>query len=146
MRLLIQRVKEASVSVNDKSLGKIDKGLLVFVGVHKNDDPSKVEWLIKKLCALRIFSDEEGKMNLNINEVNGNILVVSQFTLYGDCMRGNRPDFLDAALPEGAFLLYEQFVSELSRELKRPCQTGVFGALMEVHLINDGPVTFFLER
>lgn len=146
MRLLVQRVKEASVSVNDKICGKIGHGLLVFLGVHKDDTPAKTDWLVKKLVNLRIFRDEEDKMNRDIRQAQGEALVVSQFTLYGNVERGRRPEFTEAALPEPAFLLYEQFVSELREALGHPVQTGVFGAIMEVSLINDGPVTFLLER
>lgn len=145
MRLLIQRVKEAQVIVNEKVCGKIGHGLLVFLGIHKEDTPEKTDWLVKKLAHLRIFRDVEEKMNLDIQQVQGDVLVVSQFTLYGT-LSGHRPEFTEAALPEPAFLLYEQFISELSEELKRPIQSGVFGAIMEVSLINDGPVTFLLER
>jgi len=146
MRLLIQRVKEAQVSVNEKVCGKINHGLLVFLGVHKDDTPDKTDWLVNKLVSLRIFRDEEEKMNRDIQQAQGEILVVSQFTLYGSVLSGRRPEFTDAALPEPAFLLYEQFVSELSGALGHPIQTGVFGAIMEVSLVNDGPVTFLLER
>jgi D-aminoacyl-tRNA deacylase len=146
MRLLIQRVKEARVSVNNKICGQINQGLLVFLGVHKDDNPSKTDWLVNKLVNLRIFHDQEDKMNLDIQQTGGNVLLVSQFTLYGNLESGRRPEFTEAALPEPAFLLYEQFVSELTKTLGRPVQTGIFGAIMEVSLINDGPVTFLLER
>lgn len=146
MRILIQRVKEAKVSVNEKVCGQIGKGLLLFLGIHKNDTPDKTDWLVKKLIGLRIFSDVDGKMQEDILQAQGDILVVSQFTLYGTCLAGKRPEFTEAALPEPAFLLYEQFIQELSQELKKPVQTGIFGATMEVSLINDGPVTFLLER
>lgn len=146
MRALIQRVKEARVTVNEKTTGQIGQGILVFLGVHKNDTPDKTDWLVKKIIDLRIFHDDEQKMNLDIRQVDGNILVVSQFTLYGTCSSGKRPEFTEAALPEPAFLLYEQFVQELSQALDKPVQTGTFGALMDVSLINDGPVTFLLER
>lgn len=146
MRLLVQRVKAAHVSVNEKICGKIDHGLLAFLGIHKDDTPAKTDWLVNKLVKLRIFCDEQDKMNRDIQQAQGNILVVSQFTLYGTVQSGRRPEFTEAALPEPAFLLYEQFVSELREALGRPVQTGVFGAIMEVSLINDGPVTFLLER
>jgi len=146
MRLLIQRVKEAQVTVNTTICGQIKKGLLIFLGVHKEDTPAHVEWLVKKLINMRIFSDDEGKMNLNLQQAEGEILVVSQFTLYGTLDSGNRPEFTQAALPEPAFLLYEEFIQELSQALGKSVQTGVFGALMDVSLVNDGPVTFFLER
>lgn len=146
MRLLIQRVKEATVTVNTQVCGQIGGGLLVFLGIHKNDTPATLGWLIKKLVSLRIFPDQERKMNLNIQQAQGDILLVSQFTLYGSCHTGNRPEFTEAALPEPAFLLYEEFSQELSQALGKPIQTGIFGAMMEVALINDGPVTFLLER
>lgn len=146
MRILIQRVKKATVSVNEKVCGQIDKGLLLFLGVHKNDTPDKTDWLVKKLIGLRIFPDASGKMNEDLAQANGDVLVISQFTLYGSAQNGKRPEFTEAALPEPAFLLYEQFIQELSQSLGKPVQTGVFGALMEVSLINDGPVTLLLER
>ncbi len=146
MRLLIQRVKEATVTVNTQVCGQIGAGLLVFLGIHKNDTPATMGWLIKKLVSLRIFPDQDRKMNLDIQQTQGDILVVSQFTLYGSCQNGNRPEFTEAALPEPAFLLYEEFIQELSQALGKPVQTGIFGALMDVALINDGPVTFLLER
>ncbi len=146
MRLLVQRVKEAHVSVNEKVCGKINHGLLLYLGIHKDDTPTKTDWLINKLIGLRIFCDEEGQMNHDIQQAQGDVLLISQFTLYGDVQSGRRPGFTEAALPEPAFLLYEQFISELKEALGRPVQTGVFGALMEVSSINDGPVTFLLER
>lgn len=146
MRVLVQRVNKASVTVNDSVCGTIEKGLLLFLGVHQNDTPDKVLWLVNKIAHLRIFSDDEGKMNLSLKEIEGNALVVSQFTLYGNCGAGRRPDFIQAALPEMAFLLYEEFIGELSKELERPVASGIFGASMQVHLINDGPVTFLLEK
>ena len=146
MRALIQRVKEAKVTVNEKICGHIGHGMLIFLGVHKNDSPETVDWLVKKLVGLRIFPDEEGKMNRDIRHSNGAILVVSQFTLYGSCLSGKRPEFTEAALPEPAFLLYEKCVQELTKEMGKPIETGVFGALMEVNLINDGPITLLLER
>lgn len=146
MRLLIQRVKEASVTVNQQVCGKIKKGVLIFLGIHKNDTSQQIDWLVQKLIHLRIFPDEERKMNRNIQEAGGEILVVSQFTLYGNCLNGRRPDFIEAALPDIALPLYEQFNKELTRALGHSIQTGLFGALMEVALINDGPATFLLER
>ncbi len=146
MKTLLQRVKQASVTVNEQVCGKIDKGLLVLFGVHKNDTPDKTEWLVKKILHLRLFTDENGKMNKNIMEEGGNFLVVSQFTLYADCSQGLRPDFGNAALPEPAFLFYEKFLQELSMLSGLPIQTGIFGAKMEVHSINDGPASFLLER
>ncbi len=146
MRLLIQRVKQAQVTVGEKVCGKIGPGLLLFLGIHKQDSPQEIEWLVNKVVGLRVFKDETGKMNRTIEEVGGQILVVSQFTLYGSCTQGKRPEFTEAALPEPAFLLYEEFINELTARLDTPIQSGIFGATMEVALINDGPVTFFLER
>lgn len=146
MRLLVQRVKEASVKVDRKVCGKIGKGLLVFVGMRHHDSLEKVEWLAKKLVGLRIFRDKEDKMNLSVQDVHGKLLVISQFTLYGDCSKGRRPEFTAAALPEEALALYEKFISFLEKEMGHPIQTGIFGASMEVSLINDGPVTFLIER
>jgi D-aminoacyl-tRNA deacylase len=146
MRLCIQRVKQAKVTVSDQVTGEIGKGLLVFMGVHKEDTPDKTLWLAKKVVSLRIFPDAADKMNLDIQQINGDILVVSQFTLYGNCSAGRRPDFIEAALPEIAFMMYEKFLSELRELLQKPIPSGIFGAYMQVDLINDGPVTFLLEK
>lgn len=145
MRMLIQRVLEAKVTVDGQTTGKIGHGLLVFLAVKKGDTETSVDWMIKKLMGLRIFSDEAGKMNLSIEDVNANILVVSQFTLYGNCTQGRRPDFLDSAKPSEARLLYDAFVQKIRSKLG-DVQTGRFAAKMEVSLINDGPVTFLVER
>lgn len=144
MRIVIQRVKEASVIADGELSGKIKKGLLVFLGVHKDDVPENTQWLINKLVNLRIFEDANGKMNLSVKDVQGEILVVSQFTLYGNCNNGRRPDFIDTAPPPIATKLYEKFVSEVAQEMGA-VQTGRFGAYMEVSLVNDGPVTFILD-
>lgn len=146
MRILIQRVKEAQVTVNQSSVGKIGKGLLLFLGVHKNDTAAQADWLVKEIATLRLFPDAEGKMNLDIQQSQGDILVVSQFTLYGSCANGRRPDFTEAALPEFAIPLYQHFIKSLSQATGRQIQTGVFGAYMDVSLINDGPVTFLIEK
>lgn len=146
MRLLIQRVSQAQVTVNKKVCGQIGPGLLLFLGIHKDDTPSHTDYLINKLLGLRIFPDDNGKMHHNIQDTNGEILVVSQFTLYGNLTNGRRPEFTDAALPEPAFLLYEQFLSELTTALGKPIASGVFGALMDVSLTNAGPATFLLEK
>lgn len=146
MRILIQRVKSAQVTVNQSVVGKIDKGLLLFLGIHKNDTSAQADWLVKKIATLRLFSDSEGKMNLDIQQIQGDILVVSQFTLYGSCTNGRRPDFIEAALPELAIPLYAHFIKALSQETGRQIQTGVFGAHMDVSLVNDGPVTFLIEK
>lgn len=145
MRLLIQRVLEAKVVINKQVYSQIGSGLLVLLGIHKEDDASQITWLINKLVHLRIFGDEEGKMNRSIKEIGGQILIVSQFTLYGNCLNGRRPDFIQAAIPAIAEPLYQQFVEQLRQEIEN-VQTGQFGAEMQISLTNDGPVTFFIER
>ncbi len=144
MKLVIQRVKTASVTIENKVVSKIDRGLLVFLGISVNDDNSQIDWLTRKLVNLRIFEDNNGKMNLSVKDINGEILLVSQFTLYANALRGNRPDFLAAAKPEKAIPLYEEFIRNLSKKIK--VQTGKFGADMKVALVNDGPVTIILEK
>ena len=144
MRAVIQRVKEAKVSVDKKVVASIGKGILVFLAVHKSDIPTRTLWLAQKILHLRLFADEKEKMNLSIQQVSGDILVVSQFTLYGSCLEGRRPDFTEAASPSMARELYEKFTGEMKRSHPK-VETGIFGAEMEVHLINDGPVTFILD-
>lgn len=144
MRAVVQLVKEASVTVENRLVGQIQRGLLVLLGIHKEDVPDKTMWLVQKLLHLRIFADEQGKMNRSVLDVGGAILVVSQFTLYGNCNSGRRPDFLEAARPEVAKPIYDKLVGELAKEVK--VQTGEFGAMMEVSLINDGPTTLLLEQ
>jgi len=144
MRAVIQRVKSAEVLVDGRVSGKIGNGLLVFVGVARGDGEEDISYLISKLPDLRIFEDTSGKFNLSLREINGEMLVVSQFTLYGDCRKGRRPSFTEAEDPALARDLYERFISRL-REQNIPVQTGEFQARMEVHLINDGPVTLILE-
>ena len=145
MKLLIQRVKKAQVDVDLMTVGQINKGLLLFFGVHKEDKEDKIPWLVNKVLHLRIFADEQGKMNLNVKDVQGGILIVSQFTLYGNCLTGRRPDFIESASPSLAIPLYEKFIEEMQKQ-HEDIQTGVFGADMQVSLINDGPVTFILEK
>jgi D-tyrosyl-tRNA(Tyr) deacylase len=142
---LLQRVSRAEVRVDGRVTGRIDRGLLVLVGFTHADTPPALEWMADKIVGLRIFSDAEDKMNLAIADVNGAILVVSQFTLYGDAQKGRRPSFIDAARPEQAIPLYEQFIA-LLRARNVPVETGEFGAMMDVELVNDGPVTLWLER
>lgn len=144
MKGLIQRVKNASVTIDEKLYSKIGAGILVFLGVEKGDSEANADKLAEKLVKLRIFEDENGKMNKSVQDIGGEILVVSQFTLAGDCKKGTRPSFDKAELPQRANELYEYFVLKV-KELGVPTQTGSFGAMMNVELINDGPVTFMLE-
>ena len=145
MRLLIQKVKEASVSVENRIVGEIGAGYLLFLGVQKGDSAVQADFLARKVSSLRIFEDEQGKMNLSISDVGGQILVVSQFTLVGDTSRGNRPGFDTAARPEDAKVLYQYFIEKL-KEYGHTVKTGVFQAEMLVSLVNDGPSTFLLEK
>ncbi len=145
MKLVVQRVKKAEVKVDGNIIGKIDKGFLVLIGIKVGDTKEQADYLVKKLCNLRVFSDENDKMNLSIKDVKGKLLIVSQFTLYGDCSQGNRPSFIEAARPEEANPLYEYFCNQC--ELNDiEVQKGIFGADMKVELINDGPVTIIIEK
>ena len=145
MRSLLQRVSRADVRVRGKVIGRIGRGLLVFVGFTETDTESQVEWMAEKILGLRIFGDADEKINLALDEAGGAVLVVSQFTLYGDAQKGRRPSFIAAARPEKAIPLYERFVA-LLRERGATVETGEFGAMMDVELVNDGPVTIWLER
>lgn len=145
MKVVIQRCAQASVTIGNKIHSNIGKGLLVLLGIEALDEQSDVSWLIGKLIALRIFSDEDGKMNHSIEDVNGSFLVVSQFTLHASTKKGNRPSYTQAARPEVAIPLYEYFVSELKIESNLTVETGVFGADMQIGLINDGPVTIIID-
>lgn len=145
MRLVVQRVKNAKVTVDNRVTGKINEGFLVLLGVTHSDTKETADFLVKKLCNLRVFKDENDKMNLSIKDINGELLIVSQFTLYADCQKGNRPSFVNSTKPEYANELYEYFVSETRKEVKN-VQTGEFGAHMDVELLNDGPVTIILEK
>lgn len=144
MKGLIQRVKSASVTIDGNQYSKIEQGLLIFLGVEKGDLKSNAEKLADKITKLRIFEDEAGKMNKSIKDIQGEILVVSQFTLAGDCKKGTRPSFDKAELPDKANVLYEYF-TKLIQQQNIPIKTGIFGAMMDIELINDGPVTFMLE-
>ena len=146
MVALIQRVTRASVDVEGETVGAIAAGMLLLLGVHENDSEKEAAWLARKCASLRIFPDEEGKMNLSLKDTAGEALVVSQFTLYGDATRGNRPSLDKAAGAEKAERLYESFVELLDEQLGPAVKTGVFGAMMDVHLTNDGPVTLWVER
>ena len=144
MRLLIQRVKEAAVEVDGRETGRIEKGLLVFVGVGQEDDESIADKMVQKMLGLRIFADENGKTNLSVKDVDGGLLIVSQFTLYADCTHGNRPGFTSAGDPESANRLYEYVIRKSSEQIGN-VQHGEFGADMKVSLINDGPFTILLD-
>ena len=145
MKLVIQRVKEASVEVGNKIVGKIEKGFLVLLGVKVGDTKEQADYLVRKLCNLRVFEDENAKMNLSLKDIDGKLLVISQFTLYGDCSNGNRPSFTEAARPEQANPLYEYFCSKCE-QTGIEVQKGIFGADMKISLLNDGPVTIMIEK
>ena len=145
MRVLVQRVSRAEVRVGGRVTGAIGRGLLLLVGLTHADSDTQLAWMAEKVTGLRLFGDADGKMNLGLADVDGALLVVSQFTLYGDAQKGRRPSFVDAARPEQAIPLYERFVAML-RERGARVETGEFGAMMDVELVNDGPVTLWLER
>jgi len=144
MRAVVQRVKEGSVEIKEKEIGKIEQGLVVLLGVGQNDTAKDAEYIAGKIINLRIFEDKEGKMNLSLKNINGQILVISQFTLYGDCKKGRRPSFISAALPDKAVKLYEYFVRCI-KNYNLKVETGQFQAMMLVKIFNDGPVTIFLD-
>lgn len=144
MRALIQRVREASVTIDSHISGFIDRGLLVFLGIESEDSTEDIDWLIQKITQLRIFSDSEGKMNQSVQDIQGSVLVVSQFTLHASTKKGNRPSYIKAARPEIAIPLYETFIAKL-KQTQIPVQTGEFGADMQVGLLNDGPVTIWID-
>ena len=144
MRVVIQRVKNASVEIDNKVNGKINTGFLVLLGIASTDTKQDVDYLVKKVVNLRVFSNENDKMNLALKDINGELLVISQFTLYGNCKDGNRPSFIEAAKPDVAIPLYEYFVEECKKQIP-VVETGVFGADMKVSLLNDGPVTIIIE-
>ncbi len=146
MKALIQRVSEARVTVGDTVAGEIGPGFLVLLGVGHSDTEEAADYLARKTAAMRIFEDENDKMNLSLRDIGGSVLVVSQFTLYADCRKGNRPSFTDAGAPDRAEQLYEYFCAHLRKEGIENVQQGVFGAHMQIHLINDGPVTIMLEK
>ena len=146
MKIVLQRVSEAAVLVDDVRIGSINRGLMLLVGVHEDDTEEQMQWLAEKILKIRVFDDEDGKMNLSVRDVEGEILVVPQFTLYGDYEQGNRPSYISAAGPGKAEKLYEQLVSYLKSNSDMKVATGKFGAYMDVRLRNDGPVTLVMER
>ena len=145
MRAVIQRVKEASVTINNKVVAEIGIGFLVLLGIETEDSDTDINWLVRKIANLRVFADENDAMNNDISAINGDIIVVSQFTLHASTKKGNRPSFIKAARPEIAIPLYETFVRKLEKELDKKVQTGRFGAMMDIGLINDGPVTIIID-
>jgi D-tyrosyl-tRNA(Tyr) deacylase len=145
MRVIIQRVSEAAVRIDDREVARIGEGLLVLLGIEESDNSEDISWLSKKICQLRIFNDLAGIMNVSVQESGGNILVVSQFTLHASTKKGNRPSYIRAARPETAIPLYEQFIRQLETDLGKKIQTGSFGAMMQVSLVNDGPVTIIID-
>ena len=145
MRILIQRVKRASVTVDNQIISSIEKGLLILVGICDEDNQEDIQWLIKKVTNLRIFDDENGVMNLSVTDIDGDILVVSQFTLMASTKKGNRPSYIKAARPEISIPLYEAFCNELKISMNKAIKRGVFGADMKVEQINDGPVTIYID-
>lgn len=145
MRVIIQRVKEASVVIEEKVHSSIQTGLLVFVGIEEADTVEDIEWMTGKIVQLRIFNDENGIMNLSVKDISGSILLVSQFTLHASTKKGNRPSYIKAARPDTAIPLYENLIQSLNNSLAKQIQTGIFGADMQVSLVNDGPVTIFID-
>ncbi len=145
MRALVQRVSQASVTIDGQVKSEIGNGLLVFIGIEESDSDEDIDWLTGKISRLRIFDDEQGVMNLSVKDVNGGILLISQFTLHASTKKGNRPSYIRAARPEVAIPLYEKFIARLETLLGKKIGTGEFGAHMEVSLVNDGPVTLFID-
>jgi D-tyrosyl-tRNA(Tyr) deacylase len=145
MKTVIQRVSEASVKIEKSIVGEIKKGLVILVGIENEDLLEDAKWLATKIVNLRIFSDNDGLMNLSVKEIDGDILLISQFTLYAKTKKGNRPSFIEAARPEIAIPIYESFKKSLESELEKPIKTGQFGADMKVSLVNDGPVTIIID-
>jgi len=145
MRLVVQRASQALVKVDNSIVSEIGKGLMILAGIEDADTSEDIDWLVKKVCQLRIFNDEAGVMNCSVQDIDGEMIVVSQFTLHASTKKGNRPSYIRAARPETAIPMYEQLVAEFSKTLGKPVGTGVFGAHMEVSLVNDGPVTIILD-
>ena len=145
MKAVIQRVSSASVTIDQKVKGEIGRGYMILLGIGTEDSMEDVQWLCKKIVQLRVFNDDEGKMNLNIEEVNGQVLVISQFTLHAKTKKGNRPSYIKAARPEQAIPLYEAFIKEMELQLGKEVPSGEFGAMMDVSLVNNGPVTIIID-
>jgi D-tyrosyl-tRNA(Tyr) deacylase len=145
MRIVLQRVVEASVKINESIKGSVDKGLLLFLGIEAEDNEEDIDWLVQKVSNLRVFEDENGKMNLSVKEIEGEVLVISQFTLFASTKKGNRPSFIKAAKPEIAIPLYEQFLQKIKSVSNLKVESGEFGADMKVSLCNDGPVTILID-
>ena len=145
MRIVLQRVSQASVVINGMTVASMGKGLLLLLGIEEADTPDDIEWLTGKIARLRVFPDDEGVMNRSVTEVDGDMLVVSQFTLHASTKKGNRPSYIRAAKPETAIPLYNQFIKRLETMHGKPVQTGDFGAMMDVSLVNDGPVTIIID-
>jgi D-aminoacyl-tRNA deacylase len=145
MIAVIQRVSQASVTIDEKIKGQIGLGFMILLGITHTDTQEDIEWLSKKIVGLRVFGDEEGKMNLDLKSVDGNILLISQFTLHANTKKGNRPSFIEAARPEIAIPLYEKMIAQLEFDLGKSIETGIFGADMKVLLLNDGPVTIIID-
>ena len=145
MRIVIQKVSNASVAVKDKVISSINRGLLVLVGIEDADTDEDIDWLVKKMLQLRIFDDENGVMNLSVQDIKGDILIVSQFTLHANTKKGNRPSYIRASRPEFAVPMYEKFIKKTEEILGKKVGTGIFGAMMDVSLINDGPVTIIID-
>lgn len=146
MRVIVQRVSEAKVTVDKEVIGSIDQGLLLLVGIHEEDTNDQLQWMCDKILKLRVFSDDVGKMNKSVMDIQGGILVVSQFTLYWDVKKGTRPSYIEAARPDKAEPMYNQMIDYFKNKSDLNIQTGRFGAMMNVHLLNDGPVTLILEK
>jgi len=145
MRVVIQRVGQASVAINNKIFSEIGKGLLVLVGIESTDSDEDIEWLCGKIVRLRLFDDENGVMNLSVQDIQGEILIVSQFTLHAKTKKGNRPSYIQAAPPDSAIPLYNKFIQNMEKEMQKKIATGEFGAMMQISLVNDGPVTIIID-
>lgn len=146
MKSVVQRVSKASVSINNQLKSEIERGILILLGIEEKDSLKEMEWMCDKLLKLRIFEDSDGKMNKSVQDIEGELMVISQFTLYGDCRKGTRPSFIKAARPNVAIPMYEAFIERLKTQTDLKIETGEFGANMQVDLVNDGPVTLILEK